>query len=249
MKIYFTFYIFVFYLGNLYANSNDLEIKKLAELIHLEKVRIEQAKLNWAYEKKQIEFQIKIAKGELNSLRDQRKLVLKKLKEIEAQYAEVNDLVSKLDQKTDAFNTELDEALLTITSFSKFIPSALKKEVDEKVSQALEALKAKNSSFKLQAYRSLALAYIELGRSTNRTQSIITLTNERIEVDIFFLGIYQGYFVSSDQKHAGIIWIDEDANEIIIPTPEYMTLFKHAIKQVDQQGEPALLYLPVEVRK
>ena len=66
MKIYFTFYIFVFYLGNLYANSNDLEIKKLAELIHLEKVRIEQAKLNWAYEKKQIEFQIKIAKGELN---------------------------------------------------------------------------------------------------------------------------------------------------------------------------------------
>ena len=113
----------------------------------------------------------------------------------------------------------------------------------------MEALKAKNSSFKLQAYRSLALAYIELGRSTNRTQSIITLTNERIEVDIFFLGIYQGYFVSSDQKHAGIIWIDEDANEIIIPTPEHMTLFKHAIKQVDQQGEPALLYLPVEVRQ
>ena len=143
-----------------------------------------------------------------------------------------------------ALNKSLDELLNTLSNFAESVPASLKSHIRKQVDEARLSLEEGDGLNKLNSINALMLGIMSLQKSNHRVKELININERQTEVEVLYIGTSTGYFLAPDAKTAGRLLLKKGQWQALFDN-SLAAKIKLAFSQLDRQGLPQLVKLPV----
>ncbi len=237
--------ISLFFLMALNAQVSDRAelVKEIAKINEIKKSILSDA-AKWREEKQSLALQSELLTREISeeqeikkSSLEQKEVLFKKIKALQAEIAQNQAKVSRLQKG-------LDQHILSIKEkWHPWLPPAYRKQLQE---DYLDIFKQSVLSAKLSSIDSYYNKYFNLQTSTQISSSLITIDGQEWQIDVLMIGTLYGYF--SNDKITGVYHLHQGEWKAEL-RPELKEKIQLAFKQYDRVGRPQLVKLPVQGAK
>jgi len=147
---------------------------------------------------------------------------------------------------------ELEKEIGNLESSALSLLSGFPEPLKEKVSEAVERLKAEDrESHPLQnRYRDVLAVLVEAGAFNSRLTHDIDLREidgKSVEIEVLYVGLATAYFIDSSGKYCGIGQVGE-TGWTWTERPQLAAPIRHTIDIFQKQASPEMVELPVKLR-
>lgn len=230
------------------SQNEDFEIlqENIKHWINLKK-EISTVKNDWKTEKQLLERELSILDIEKQELTEELKTVNEKQTQIGQEIENLRTEKAELDKTIKSIEPAVAKAEKDLLSLKKYIPTTLYPTVKTEFESITNTKNRDNIIDRLRKVITLYLKIETMQHEIHIARQIFSIkNNEKVEMEVLYIGLAQGFAVSLDGKSAktgtpsenGWVWKD---------APEYAAEILEAISVYSREEAPKIINLPVEI--
>lgn len=226
------------------SSVTRVELTGLVEQINKVKKSLSVESSQWLLEKKRLELELHLLKDALNSGKQSSIALQAKLVVLRQKIDLLKKQSASVKKELMIFDKSLGEQLKVLLAFAESVPIPLKSHISKQIVDAQQSLVEGNEPKKLYSLNNLLSVILTLQKSTHRVKEIIAINKQQTEVEVLYVGTAIGYFLAPDKVSAGRILFKDGKWQVAVEN-KLADRIGQAFKQLDRQGNPQLVDLPI----